>query len=393
MASQSFNIPRTRILIVVLTTLLYFLSMNISISIVVRYSRELGINISNTSIIWAVTFLVSAIFRPISGHYGDRVSSFLMMSIGSAFLMLANVVYMFSRDFTSLLLGRFLNGIASAMFVAPSIAAATLIVSEDLVGRSLSYRSATVSLGALVGPVIGGYLVDYVSYSVAFALSAALSALNAIVCALLYTRSDITAQLQRSSDRGSWKDAMNLIVILFTATSLIGGLSFFTFRSLLQSHYRDLGYPSSLYGILMACFAAITMILRLTSHRIIGSNLRRLFLISATCYFIVGLGSIVLSRTYMYPWAFIPVAFYGLGFGLLVPAVQSIISMSTMKNVRNRAMTVYAMGYDIGGFVGGIVLGHVAQTFGYSFSYAIIGLLLMINPILVLMSINRVLNK
>ena len=100
MASQSFNIPRTRVLIVVLTTLLYFLSMNISISIVVRYSRELGINISNTSIIWAVTFLVSAIFRPISGHYGDRVSSFLMMSIGSVFLMLANVVYMFSRDFT-----------------------------------------------------------------------------------------------------------------------------------------------------------------------------------------------------------------------------------------------------------------------------------------------------
>jgi len=379
----------TSIFVVILTTLMYFLSMNISISIVVRYARELGIDISNASIIWSITFLVSALFRPISGHYGDRISSFLMMSIGSVFLTSANVVYMFSRDFTSLFFGRLLNGLASAMFVAPSIAAASLIVSEELVGKSLSYRSAAVSLGALVGPILGGYLVDYVSYAMAFALAAFLSLLNAIVCIVFHLKTHGRSRFPLEKEKGSWRDAINPTVLLFTVTSFVSGLAFFTFRSLLQSQYKDLGYPSSLYGLLIACFSAITMILRIISPRVLDNGIRRLFVISAICYFVVGLGSIVLSWAYTYPEAYIPVAFYGVGFGFLVPAVQSIISMSTTKNVRNRAMTIYAMGSDLGGFVGGIILGYVAQIYGYELAYMLIGLLLMIDPVLVLLYLRR----
>lgn len=353
--------------LVILTTFLYFFTLGVSTSIIARYSRELGMNIGQVGIVWSITFLAAVFFRPIAGHYGDKISSFSMMALGSVLLGISNIVFTITQTSFGLSVGRFLTGIGNAFFITTSIAAASLVVPIDRSGVALSYRAAAVSFGTFVAPPIAGYIVDIWGYVWAFRLAVVMAIVNTVLC--LVHRENKETSSEDHFERHTWRSAFNTVVILATVLAIFGGGLFSGFRGLIQTHYRDLGYPSSYYGLIMAMFSGISTITRLFVPKLTKEDPNKSYLLAVAGYMLLFAGTGLLVILYQYPESFIVAAIYGVGFGFIVPTIQHLISYYTERAVRNRAMAIYAIGFDVGGFVGGLTFSYTAEFYGYVSAY------------------------
>ncbi|HHC18847.1 MAG TPA: MFS transporter, partial [Euryarchaeota archaeon] len=270
-----------------------------------------------------------------------------------------------------------------AFFITTSIAAASLVVPLDRSSEALSYRAAAVSFGTLLAPPIAGYISDIWGFSLAFKIAILTSIVNAVLCSLY--RNNLGKPSEEHLRDISWKDAFNRIVIFTTLLAIFGGGVFSAFRSLLQTHYSDLGYPGSYYGLVMAMFSGITTLVRLIVPKLIGKDPSRSYLLALLGYILILIATSLLFVMYKYPNSFVVTAIYGVGFGLTVPTIQHLISYYTERGVRNRAMAIYAIGFDIGGFVGGLTFSYVAELYTYTNAYLVMTSFPIINVFLMLL--------
>ena len=354
----------TRLALNLTSVALYFLSIWLIASVLARYSRDLGIGLAEVSVIWSSISLVTLVLRPFTGYLADRWSSNAAMSIGAAFSCASSLIYLVARDFNTLLLGRVIQGLGNSFFIAPS--AVAVASSSVYIGMALGMRSMLVSLGGVIGPPLAGILVDYVGYAPVFILSTALGMVIVVI--------NLGLKGERS-DRAdvSWRHAINWTVAATMLLASLGGAVLMTLLGLVQVHYRDLGYEASVFGYLSIFFAVSGLVSRYLAGRL-AEEVGPLKVI-AVGYLISSVSMVMFSRMYLPPWSFLAVVVYGFGLGLTVPTQQLIAISSVPPGAKNRAMSFYAMGADVGRFLGPLALGYVASIRGYVASYQLMILL------------------
>ena len=364
---------------------LYFLALQFIASIIARYSRDLGIDIASTSIIWSSLFLVSFVLRPMVGYIADRISSYFTMCIGSVFLVGASIAYLTSNSFSELLIGRVVQGIGNAFFISPSIAAVAT-AAGDYAGIALGMRSTIIAISGIVAPPIAGTIVDSIGYYPVFLIAIALSASASILNGIKY-RSRYVRKLDSSISLG-WRDAINRVVVVSFIAALASGGVFLTISGLLQSHYRDLGYGASIYGYFYMIFGISSTVSRLLAGSLASKkNPAKIAIVGHT---IVALSMAMLSKMYTIPLSYVVAIVYGIGIGLTIPTQQLLVISSVSQYVRNRAIAIYAMGFDLGGFIAPIIFGYyIAANYGYDISYGCIAIL----PLIAITSLIYVVKK
>ena len=344
---------------------MYFLAMQLVMSVIARYSRDLGISLASTSFMWSLLYLVSFALRPLAGYVADKTSSYLAMAVGSSFMVASTLTYLLSSNLQELLVGRVLQGIAAAYFISPSIAAVATAAGERA-GVALGVRSMLISLTSIIAPPIAGYLVDTVGYAVVFTASAslatALTLLNVVEARRKYG-------LRSKSELGGtgWRKALNKVVVIVTATALFSGVVFTSVSGVLQVHYKDIGYGATIYGYYMMFFGLSSTVSRYLAGKL--SLRKNPATIALVGYAVTALAIYMLKDMYLTPLNYVVALIYGFGIGLTIPTQQLIVTSSVPEGVRNMAVSIYAMGFDLGGFVGPMIYGYVASVHGYSTSY------------------------
>lgn len=239
---------------------LYFLALQFIATIIARYSRDIGVDITGTGIIWSSLFIVSLILRPFSGYIADKTSSYLAMSIGSLFLAIASLIYMSSTSFMGLLLGRLLQGVANGFFISTLIAAVATVVGEHI-GIVLGIRSMIISVTGIVAPPIAGFIVDYLGYSLVFTIAVVLSLATFVLNGLKF-KSKILGKHPKKDFSVRWSEAINKLVLLSFIAALTSGGVFMALSGILQVHYRDLGYEAKTYGYFSMVFGLSSTVSR-----------------------------------------------------------------------------------------------------------------------------------
>ncbi len=342
---------------------LYFFALQSITSVLARYSRDLGISVADTSFIWSVVFLVSFLLRPFTGYLADRTSSFLAMSLGGFFMSAAAVTYMFSSELLGLLSGRLMQGVALGFFISPSIAAVASAAGADA-GVFLGVRSMIVSLASIVTPPIAGALVDSVGYAPVF-LMASSTALTLAFINLIEARRHKVMPHHSMADR--WRGSVNKVILVLTGAALFNGVLYLSLTGLLQAHYRDLGYGAKVFGYFLMFLGLSSIISRYFSGRL--SSHRNPLPIALLGHSITAASIFMLWQTYTPPLSYCVAAAYGFGMGLTVPSQQLMVASSVPSGVTNRALSVYAMGFDLGGFIGPLAYGYIASLHGYVAAY------------------------
>ncbi|RLG76798.1 MAG: hypothetical protein DRO14_03315 [Thermoprotei archaeon] len=354
-----------KLIVGLVSTGMYFLAMQLVMSVLVRYSRDLGISLAGTSFIWSLPNLVAFILRPLAGYIADRTSSYLAMSLGSLFMMAASITYSTSSSFQELLIGRVLQGAGAAYFISPSIAAVATAASEKA-GTALGVRSMLISLASIVAPPIAGVVVDSVGYLPVFAIAASLTGVLAVLN-VLEAKQSIAARRAGAIPGAGWREALNKVVLMMMLAALFNGVLFLSLSGVLQAHYRDLGYEAKTYGYYLMFFGLSSTVSRYIAGKL--STQKNPAAIALVGHATAVLAVYMLKEMYLAPSSYIVALVYGFGMGLTVPTQQLIVTSSVPEEVRNRAISIYAMGYDLGGFIGPMVYGYIASAYGYNASY------------------------
>ncbi len=356
---------------------LYFLSLWLIASVLARYARDLGIGITEISVIWSVVSLVTLMMRPLTGYLADRWSSNVTMLVGSIFSLLSSIIFLNASDFTSLLLGRIAQGFGNSFFIAPS--AVAVASSTSSVGLALGLRSMLISLGGVIGPPVAGLLTDSLGYWAVFSLAA----ISSLTIALMNVNLKEGGE-RAEREQASWRDAFRSVVLISMSIAALGGAALMVILELVQVHYRDLGYEASIFGYFSMFFGAAGLLSRYLSGRMAEN--RPVTAIS------LGYGTMLLSLMALSVWYEPPLgygiaALFGLGLGFTVPAQQYVTIKSVPEGARNRAMALYSMGADVGRFSGPIIMGLVASFSGYSTAYLLTSLFpLSTFPLLILLA-------
>lgn len=323
-------------------------------------------------------FLLSAIiFRPFTGkildHFGKR--RILIFSLVS--YLICTILYNVVLAFIPLLILRFLQGI---FFSIATTAAGSLAVDHIPVNRSgegLGYFAMSTNLAVVIGPMIGLPIIQAFSFQTLFIT---LSVLMFIGSALALMIPNDHVQVEgKMSLRFRLND---LFEIKALPIAVLACLLAFTYASVLSylSIYAELKDMLALASSFYLVFSLSMVITRPITGRIFDRLGPAYILIPAFSFYFIGLVILAfLSSPVMFIVAGI---FFGLGYGGLVPSLQTLAVQSTDRERSGYATATFFTFFDFGIAVGSYLLGIVAVAFGYQNMYLIaaamtIGILLL----------------
>ncbi len=350
---------------------LYFTTIYLVITVLARYFRDLGFSISEIGFLWSLASLSAISIRLFVGYIADRIGSILSMAIGTLLSLVSIALYALTQGVYPLAVARVFQGLANGFFIPTSIVAIASIV-DSASGFVLGLRSMVIAITSFVIPPIAGYLADVYGYKFVFLLASISSIIALSLCIYLDRVSSNSRTLHRvhtygSSVLGSFRDALNRVVLLMMFVAICNGVVFFTISSIVQTHYRDLGYGARVYGYFTLFFGLFSAL----SRYLAGKAMYRWnpVSIALTGFIVVAISMALLSIYFEPPTSFIIASIYGFGLGLVIPTQQIVVLNSVPRNARNRATAIYTIGLDLGGLIGPPIYGAIAQHYGYTQSY------------------------
>ena len=364
------------VVIVIVAVFLYFAALGGMGSIISRFSRELGASTFETGLIFSIGPIIGVLSRVPSGVYADKFGSKYFMAGGSLIIFFAALYASSISGYTELFIVRGLQGLSIGLFISASIAAVSIYGYMEYLYRLLSYRAAAISLSSLVGPPVVAYFVDNFSYSTAF-IVISLFGLSAAISSLLLPKA-VSGKAGESSTKGIILSVLrNKVVAALFILPLVNGGVFISLYSLQQDHVFSIGHGAIVFGNLLFVIGVVGLFTRLYAIRVIERFGSLLTIVLGL--FLEAIGLFLLVSWSGDPYIlYLMGVLYGGGIGFTVPSGQYILLTSVSEETRNTASSVYASGFDIGGSVGVILFSYVAQIYGFSMSYLIMGVGLLI---------------
>ncbi|MFS0689193.1 MFS transporter [Sporosarcina sp. 179-K 8C2 HS] len=318
-------------------------------------------------------FLVSAIIvRPFSGKLLDIVGKRKLLLISLFFYLICTVLYYFITPFEGLLALRFFQGIWFSIVTTAAGSLAADIVPSTRRGAGLGYYVMSTNLAVVIGPFIALFIIQSYSYDALFILMSVLMTVGALV-ALLIPKMD-RATSENKSKGFTWNDLFEKKAMPIAFLASLIAFSYASVLSYLSIYAQEKGLLP-LASFFFVVFAAVMLITRPFTGRIFDEKGPAYILIPGFLLFFLGL--FILSFMNSAGLFLIAGAFVGLGYGALVPSMQTLAIQSTTHQRSGYATATFFTLFDSGLAVGSYVLGFIAVQMGYRNMYLLSSLLVL----------------
>lgn len=336
------------------------------------YLRELGVEPESAVVFWSGALVTStavalAIASPIWGIIADRRGRKVMvlraMIVGGVILALMGAV----QNVFELLGLRILQGAFTGTIAASTALVATTVPRERL-AYSMGLLQTSAYLGISAGPVLGGVIAQAVGIRGSFFVAGALLvAAGVVVWQLVHEHFAVPSTQPRP---GFWQSVRSgvtsrTLLPLLVALLLIqlSTAIVFPILPLFVERISAAGDPVKLYsGLAFGATAVFSAIAAISYSRVVlGSGYRRLLIIAclgAACFMLPqalvrNIGLFLLLR-----------AGLGIFFGVLIPATNVIVGLSTPGSTRGSAYGLTSSATAVGNAIGPLLGSAVAASFG-----------------------------
>lgn len=319
-------------------------------------------------------FLVSAIIvRPFSGKLLDIVGKRKMLMVSLFFYLLCTVLYYFITPFEGLLALRFFQGIWFSIVTTAAGSLAADIVPKTRRGAGLGYFVMSTNLAVVVGPFVALHIIQSYSYDALFILMSVLMIIGAFV-ALLIPKVELVGD-EIPTKGFTWNDLFEKKAVPIALLAALIAFSYASVLSYLSIYAQEKGLLP-LASFFFVVFAAVMLITRPFTGRIFDEKGPAYILIPGFLSFFFGL--FILSFMNSAALFLIAGAFIGLGYGALVPSMQTLAIQSTSHQRSGYATATFFTLFDTGLAIGSYVLGIIAVQMGYRNVYMLAGLLVLV---------------
>jgi DHA1 family multidrug resistance protein-like MFS transporter len=338
------------------------------------YLKEIGVSPDSAVVFWSGALVTStgvslAIFSPIWGALADRRGRKLMvlrsMLIGGVIIALMGLV----QNVGQFLVLRILQGMFTGTIAASTALVASIVPRERLAG-SMGILQTSVYVGISAGPVLGGVLAQVVGIRGTFFVAGAMLLIaGLLVWQFVHEHFAPPSTAPRlgffqTLGRGLRSRALAPLMVTLLLVQLSSAIVFPILPLFVQqlSSPHD---PVKLYaGLAFGLTAGSSALAAISYGRLVDRSGYRRILVFA-CF---GAAAFFLPQAFARNITQLLLLRAGVGifFGVLIPATNALVGLSTPAELRGSAYGLTNSGTAIGNAIGPLLGSTIAASFGYS---------------------------
>lgn len=323
-------------------------------------------------------FLISAIIvRPFSGKILDLMGKRKALWITLFFYLICTALYYFTEPFEALLVLRLVQGIFFSIATTASGSLAADNVPPARRGAGLGYFVMSTNLAVVVGPFVALTVIQFFSYDIMFLTLTALLIIGSLTALMI--PADKKLPIPPTKTRLTWNDLFEKKALPIALNAGIVGFSYASVLSYLSiySQQKDVLHLTSSF---FALFAIVMLVTRPFTGKIFDEKGPKYIIIPGLISFIIGLVLLALMNS---PFLYLlSGAFIGLGYGAVVPSLQTLAIQSTKYERSGYATATFFTLFDTGLAIGSFILGIIATKLGYQNLYLLSSVIVIVALIL-----------
>ena len=338
-----------------IATMLFFMFVQVVVPLLPRYALVMGLQPFLIGLATSSVSMTAIVFRPLGGIMSDKWSRMKLMMIGVLLVSIAYVVLALSRDVSTIIASRGLEGVATALFVPSSIASAVDYAPEGRVGEALGWRSLTIGVGFSLGPALGGFMAELLGYNGTFMVTALLVL---AVIPLIATCKEAPRERTSSITREYASGLRDPRFLLAFSSFIVYSIAWMGLLTFLSAYLKLRGYGDLEIGLFVTAQAAVSLIVRPLAGRTADAR---------PC-FMTALGLLIISASFFAvclfevpPLLYVASLIFGLGVGIFIPSSQTLALAKAPAKSRGFLSSVYTMGMDVGNLSGPTMFGALIE--------------------------------
>ena len=322
-------------------------------------------------------FMASSIaVRPFSGLIIEKFGRKKTFFVSEFLFCLFSIAYIFADNLQVLLWLRFLHGIWFSILTTVTVPIANEFIPDSRRGEGMGYFVMSVNLGIVLGPLIGLSLIQPLSYAVVATILAAIVCLGFVFCFLIPVQTETSTMQKMQKKQLSIHDFVEKKALPVSIMAMMVSFAYASIMSFISTYSasKNLLAYASLFFIV---FAISMMSLRPLTGKIYDRKGPSYVIYPALVLFAVGL--ILLSQINSLIGFMLAAIFIGMGFGSVQPCLQTLAIQCAAPQRIGHATSTFFTFYDLGIAFGSILLGILITAQGYSMSYILCAVLVLLS--------------
>jgi MFS family permease len=368
-------------------SLFVFMSFQMLIPTLPPYIKSIGASNLEIGLVTALFSIGAVLSRPFVGFMLEYKQRKALVLFGAVMLLVITILYPISRIVLIFLFIRFLHGLAWGWSTTVNGTAAVDVIPFSRLGEGMGYYGLSITIGMIVAPSLGIFLFTVTSFTNLIIISSILGGIAIVLLACVHYKTPKAVLQTKKEDlkfsylgslieKSSWYPSIITIMICFGYGSIATFIVIFG---------QERGIEQiSLFYITNAIMATICRPIAGKWFDEKGPHGLVLY-----CTFTTFVGMWVLSFAHSNLMLAISGVLFGVGFGCLIPTLQSWTLSITPENRRGVANGMYFSSIDLGMGLGGLIFGAAAQFVDTATVFRIASLFLLIAIALTVMEARK----
>jgi len=364
--------------------LFVFMSFQMLIPTLPPYIKSIGASGTEIGLVTALFSIGAVLSRPFIGFMLEYKARKPLVLIGALLLLLITFLYPLSQVVVIFLAFRLIHGLAWGWSTTVNGTAAVDVIPNSRLGEGMGYYGLSITIGMIIAPSLGIFLFQVTSFTNLVYISGALGVIALLLMASVrYQTPDVVLNTQKADlkfsylgsliDKSGWFPAMLTLFI---------NLGYGTIVTFIVIFGEERGIDQ------IFLFYLCNAILASLSRPVAGKwfDQRGPIGLVILTIFITFIGMWVLSFAHSNFMISLAGVLFGIGFGSLIPTLQSWTLSQTPANRRGVANGMFFSSIDLGIGLSGLVFGVLAQ-------YVEIGTLFQISSVFMLAALIMIILK
>ncbi|GGH00539.1 MFS transporter [Parapedobacter pyrenivorans] len=308
-------------------------------------------------LIIALFTLTAGISRPFSGKLTDTVGRVPVMAVGSFVCFVCGFLYPVLSSVAGFLFLRLIHGFSTGFKPTATAAYVADIIPRERWGEAAGMHGLSFSLGMAIGPAIGSAISQAYSIDALFYCSSVFALLSIVI--LMNMKETLPAaqrqRLRRASFRISRTDIIDPRAIPAAIVTLLSYVAYGAILTLIPDWTTHLGIANR--GVFFVAFTIASVAIRFFSGRLSDQYGRVPIIRYGLATLILSLGILAWGNSPV--WLIVGAAVYGVGTGILSPAVNAWTIDLSHPQQRGKAMATMYIALEAGIGLGALITGWV----------------------------------
>ncbi|MEH7354156.1 MFS transporter [Neobacillus drentensis] len=347
--------------LICLANFFIFLGFQMTLPTIPLFVEDLGGNDQLIGFVVGIFTFSALLLRPYAGKSLETKGRGFVYLIGLAIFVLSVGSFGFSTSIVLLFAMRVVQGAGWGFSTTASGTIASDLIPASRRGEGMGYYGLSGNLALAIGPSLGLILTGIISFKQFFLICAGLG-LVALLLSSRITYKKVEPKHNRTKAKLDLyeKNALKPSMLMFFITVTFGGIAAFL---PLYTAEKDIS-GIQLYFLL---YALALMATRTFAGQLYDRKGHQAVFIPGTL--------LILTAMILLGWLpnsmvlFVAAVLYGLGFGMVQPALQAWAIEKVPINRRGMANATFYSFFDLGVGLGAMAFGQISHLLGYSSIY------------------------